>query len=247
MLRMMCITAHPDDEAGGFGGALSLYHARGVETFVICLTPGQAATHRGGARNDQELAAMRRKEFAAACEILQVSRGLVLDCPDGQLYRQDLYRVVCDLTLQVREFRPQVILTFGPEGGVTGHTDHSMASVFANLAFHWAGRDNRYPDQLKGGLSPHRTQKLYYATADFVLPDRQPITLPPASAILDIGDYFEAKTAAFKAHTSQAPLFPLLENNVRQRGKREMFHLASSMIPGPMVHETDLFAGVKED
>jgi len=246
MLRMMCITAHPDDEAGGFGGSLRLYHERGVETCVICLTAGQAATHRGGAKSDQELGAMRRKEFAAACEILKVSRGIVLDYPDGQLYRQDLYKVVCDLTLQVREFRPQVMLTFGSEGGLTGHPDHSMASVFASLAFHWAGRDNRYPDQLKNGLTPRRAQKLYYATADFALPNRQPITLPPATVYIEISEYLEAKIAAFKAHTSQAPLFPLLEGNVRKRGQREMFHLAASMIPGPVVQETDLFAGVKE-
>ena len=189
---------------------------------------------------------MRRKEFAAACEILKVSRGIVLDYPDGQLYRQDLYKVVCDLTLQVREFRPQVMLTFGSEGGLTGHPDHSMASVFASLAFHWAGRDNRYPDQLKNGLTPRRAQKLYYATADFALPNRQPITLPPATVYIEISEYLEAKIAAFKAHTSQAPLFPLLEGNVRKRGQREMFHLAASMIPGPVVQETDLFAGVKE-
>ncbi len=244
---MMCITAHPDDEAGGFGGALRLYRERGMETSVICLTAGQAATHRGGAASDQELGAMRRKEFAAACEILKVSRGIVLDYPDGQLYRQDLYKVVCDLTRLVREIRPQVMLTFGPEGGVTGHPDHSMASIFANLAFHWAGRNNRYPDQLKEGLTPHRTQKLYYATADFALPDRQPITLAPATAVIDISNYLEVKIAAFKAHTSQSPLFPHLENNVRKRGAREMFHLVASMIPGPLVQETDLFASVKED
>src|SRR6202035_2525132 len=102
MLRLMCITAHPDDEAGGFGGTLSLYHDRGVETCVVCLTPGQAATNRGGAANDHELAAVRRKEFAAACEILKVSHGIVLDYPDGQLHRQDVYKVVCALTLYVR-------------------------------------------------------------------------------------------------------------------------------------------------
>ena len=79
MLRMMVITAHPDDEAGGFGGSLRLYHDRGVETCVICLTPGQAATHRGGAKSDDELAAKRRQEFAASCEILKVSHGRVLD------------------------------------------------------------------------------------------------------------------------------------------------------------------------
>lgn len=243
----MVITAHPDDESGGFGGALRLYHDRGVETFVVCLTPGQAATHRGGAKSDQELAAMRRKEFAAACEILRVSRGLVLDYPDGQLYRQDLYRVVCDLTLQVRQFRPQVLLTFGPDGGVTGHPDHSMAGVFASLAFHWAGRNNRFPDQLKDGISTHRTQKLYYNTANFTLSDRQPVTLPPATAAIEIGQYVETKITAFKAHTSQAPLFPLLEDRVRKYMRAERYHLAATSNPPPTEMETDLFAGVIED
>jgi LmbE family N-acetylglucosaminyl deacetylase len=246
MRRMMCVTAHPDDEAGGFGGSLALYHDRGVETAVICLTPGQAATHRGGAKDDLELAAMRREEFAASCRILEVTRGMVLDYPDGKLYRQELYRVVCDLTLEVRRFRPQVMLSFGPEGGVTGHTDHSMASVFAELAFHWAGRTNRYPDQLRNGITPHRAQKLYYATADFTLPDRQPVTLAPASTVVDIGNYLETKITAFKLHRSQAPLWPNFESHVRQRGRREMFHLAAAMKFAAVLPETDLFAGVEE-
>jgi len=242
----MCITAHPDDEAGGFGGSLRLYRDRGVETSVICLTPGQAATHRGSAKNDMELAEMRRKEFAASCEILGVSEGMVLDYPDGQLYRQDLYRVVCDLTLQIRRYRPHVLLTFGSDGGVTGHPDHSMAGVFASLAFQWAGRSNRYPDQLKDGVDPHRTQKLYYQTADFTLPNRQPITLSPATTIIEIGDYLETKIAAFKAHTTQSPLWALFESHVRPRGKREMFHLAARVTAAPVVPETDLFDAVKE-
>jgi LmbE family N-acetylglucosaminyl deacetylase len=243
MPRLMCVTAHPDDEAGGFGGSLALYHDRGVETCVICLTPGQAATHRGSAKDDQELAAIRRQEFAASCEILKVSHGSVLDYPDGKLYRQDLYRVVCDLTLHVRQFRPHVMMTFGSEGGVTGHDDHSMASVFATMAFHWAGRNNRYPDQLKG-LRPHRTQKLYYATATFALPDRQPITLAPANAIIEIGKHLETKISAFKAHTTQSPLWSLFESHVRGRGNQEMFHLAAWVKPEPVPRESDLFAGI---
>jgi LmbE family N-acetylglucosaminyl deacetylase len=247
MLRLMCITAHPDDEAGGFGGTLRLYHDRGVETCVVCLTPGQAATHRGGAANDHELAAVRRKEFAAACEILKVSHGIVLDYPDSQLHRQDLQNVVRDLTLHIRRFRPHLVLTFGPDGSVTGHTDHSMTSVFATLAFHWAGRNNRYTEQIAGAITPHRSQKLYYGTVNFTLPDRQPVTLPPATAIIEIGDYLDTKIAAFKAHASQAPLWPLFESHVRQRGRQEMFHLAARLTPGLIEQETDLFAGIKND
>ena len=243
----MCITAHPDDEAGNFGGTLRKYHDRGVETWAVCLTPGQAASHRGGAKSDQELAAMRKREFAASCEILGVSRAIVLDYPDGQLYRQELNRVVYELTSQVRQFRPQVILTFGPEGGVTGHPDHSLAGVFAALSFHWAGRANRYQDQLLSGLKPHRPSKLYYATNEFALPGRQPISFPPATAIVDIGEHLETKIAAFKAHTSQAPLWQLFEDNVRRRGPREMFHLAAQIEASPLTPETDLFERIAGD
>jgi LmbE family N-acetylglucosaminyl deacetylase len=244
---MMVVTAHPDDEASSFGGTLRLYHERGVETCVICLTPGQAATHRGGARNDHELGALRRQEFAAACNVLRVSRWIVLDYPDGQLHRLELQRVVSDLTLRIREFRPQVLLTFDPAGGVTGHTDHTMASVFATLAFHWAGRSNRFPDQLSGALSPHRIQKLYHATADFSLPGRQPITLAPPTAVIEIGNYLETKIEAFRAHVSQQPLWPLFEEYARQRGKRELFHLAAAVKADPARQESDLFADVNEE
>src|SRR5207247_1226423 len=129
---------------------------------------GQAATHRGGARDDQELATVRRGEFAASCEILKVRRGIVLDYPDGKLHRQDLYRVVCDLTLLVRQFRLQVMLTFGSEGGL-------------------------------------------------------------------------------KAHNTQAPLCPIVEGNVRQRGRMEMFHLAAAVQPMSCEMETDLFTGIDEN
>src|SRR6266436_2339840 len=132
MRRLLVVTAHPDDEAGGFGGTLLLSHERGIETYVICLTPGQAASNRGGAKSDEELSAMRRAEFARSCELLKVTRG--------------------DLTQRVREIQPHVMATFGTEGAITGHPDHSMASLFATAAFHWAGRMKRFPEQLKNGL-----------------------------------------------------------------------------------------------
>jgi LmbE family N-acetylglucosaminyl deacetylase len=244
MFRLMCITAHPDDEAGWFGGSLRTYRDRGAETCVICLTPGQAGTYRGNAKNDRELADLRKREFAASCEILRVSEAIVLDYPDGQLYRQELNRVVYELVSQIRRFRPDVILTFGPEGGVTGHPDHSMAGLFATLSFHWAGRNNRYPDQLTGGISPHLAQKLYFATSDKALPNRQPLTFSPESAVIEVGGHLETKIAAFKAHTTQKPLWDLFESDMRRRGALETFHLAASLRPATAKQETDLFEGV---
>ena len=248
MLRLLCLTAHPDDEAGGFGGSLLLYESRGVETYVICLTPGQAATHRGDARSGQELGSLRRREFEASCRVLRVTRGEVLDHPDGGLEHLDFYCAVGQLVERIRNIRPHVIMTIGPEGAVTAHPDHSMVSLFATLAYHWAGRSNRFPEQLKDGLTPHRTQKLYYATTLFTLPDRQPVSPAPVTATIEIGpEFLEGKIRAFKQHSTQSPLFQLFETMVRKRGTKELFHLAATSAPQHMQMETDLFQGVKKD
>jgi LmbE family N-acetylglucosaminyl deacetylase len=247
MLRLLCITAHPDDEAAGFGGTLLHYAERGVETHVICLTPGQAATHRGGAKSDQELSAARRLEFAAACKVLKISHGTVLDYPDGKLDRQDFHAMVENLTRRVRQIRPQVIMTMGTEGAVSAHPDHSMVTVFGTLAAHWASRTNRFPEQLQNGLMPHQTQKLYYSTALFTMPERQPVALAPVTTTIQLEQReVEAKITAFKCHTSQQPLFGYFETIVRNRGNAEFFHLANSSTPRKAEIETDLFAGVKE-
>ena len=247
MLRLLCFTAHPDDEAGSFGGTLLRYAECGVETYVICLTPGQAATHRGTAQSDDELSAIRGLEFQAASKLLKVTSGTVLNYPDGKLDRQNFHEVVGDLTRRVRELRPHVVMTMGTEGAITAHPDHSMVSVFATMACHWAGRTNRFPDQLENGLTPHRPQKLYYATALFTMPERQPVSLAPTTAIIELKQHeIDAKIAAFKLHTSQAPLFGFFEETIRKRSKMEVFHLANSVKPSRIEMETDLFAGIED-
>ena len=190
---------------------------------------------------------MRRQEFATSCKLLRVTSGTVLDYPDGCLDQQDLMTVVQDLTGRVRQLRPQVIMTMGPEGGITAHPDHSMVSIFATLAFHWASRTNRFPEQLQSGLQPHCTQKLFYGTTLFTMSDRQPVALAPSTAKIEIGQNgLENKIAAFKCHTSQSPLFPYFEQTVRRRGSQELFHLAASLTPTKAQFETDLFAGIVE-
>ena len=75
--------------------------------------------------------------------------------------------VVADLTRRVRELRPHVMMTMGTEGAITAHPDHSMVSVFATMACHWAGRTNRFPSSCSRGL--RRTRR------------RNSITLPRSS------------------------------------------------------------------
>jgi len=246
VFRLLCITAHPDDEAGGFGGTLLHYASRGVETHVACLTPGQAGSHRGMAKSNAELAAIRREEFAASCRILKVGHGEVLNYEDAGLHRADFFAVVGELAKRVRSIRPHVMITMGAEGAVTAHPDHSMASLFATMAFHWAGRKGLFPEQLGNGVEPHRAQKLYYGTADFTIKEREPVSLAPITTIIDISPYLDLKLAAFKAHATQGPLFPIFERHVLHQGGKERFHLAAAITPRLARPETDLFEGVAE-
>ena len=248
MLKLLCITAHPDDEAGAFGGTLLLYGERGVETSVVCLTAGTAAKNRGTAGTDDELAQLRTAEFRSSCKFLGVTHCETLNYPDSQLDRANFFAVVGELVARIRRLRPHVVLTFGSDGGLTGHPDHAMAGAFAMQAFQWAGRPDRYPGQIAQGLAPHRAQKLYYCAADFILPDRMPIAPVTVTARVEVGrDRFEIKNRAFRLHLTQSPLFDRLRKNLGKMPTHEMFHLAATSTPHDAKLETDLFEDVIED
>jgi LmbE family N-acetylglucosaminyl deacetylase len=244
----MCITAHPDDECGAFGGALMQAHQRGVETSVVCLTEGRAASNRGTAVDDAELANMRRQEFAAARRVLGVTHGEVLDYPDGGLPRQDFYAVTTILVEHIRRFRPHVVLTFGGDGNVNLHMDHTMVCFFATAAFHWAGRSNFAPDQV--GLLPYRPQKLYYAVAPFLAyadkEEARKIALVPASLVLELGDLKAKKLEAFMQHASQAEMLAKVRVAFEQTGGEEKYLLAAAPGVRSSPLETDMFAGIEQ-
>jgi LmbE family N-acetylglucosaminyl deacetylase len=243
MLKLLCTTAHPDDEVWAFGGSLLRYQEQGIETHVLCLTRGMAATNRGGAKSSEELSAMRTEEFYAACRLLKVTHPSILDYPDGGLANLNFVNVAAEITRRIREIKPQVILTLGLEGTVTAHVDHSMVGLFTTAASHWAARTDRFPEHMESGLQPHRVQKLYYVTAAKTWPERQPVSLAPVSARVDVRKYIETKIQAFRVHESQRALLEKYgDRSLRQ--PEELFHLAASAVPQNAAEETDLFAGV---
>jgi LmbE family N-acetylglucosaminyl deacetylase len=246
----MCLTAHPDDECGGFGGALMLAHQRGVETSVVCLTEGRAASHRGEARSNEELAQLRRREFAAALDVLGVNHGEVLTYPDGQLLKQDFASVAAVLVERIRRFRPHVVLTFGGDGNVNLHPDHTMVCFFATAAFHWAGRSNFAPEQLAAGLVPYRPQKLYYSAAPFLAnataEEARQIALMPASLVLELGALKAKKLEAFLQHTTQAEMLAKVKAVFEKTGGEEKYLLAAAPGIRSSQLEADMFEGIEE-
>lgn len=238
-LSLLAITAHPDDESSGFGGTLAIYARRGASVGIVCATCGEAARNRGGARSREDLCRMRREEFGRACSVLGASWREILDYPDGGLNQVALPDLGVRLCAVIRERKPDVVLSFGPEGAYTGHPDHAAISLFATFAFHAAGRESRIAE----AGPPHQAQRLYYLTAPAPLSGYPHVCFSPITHEMDISETYERKLQAFEMHHTQAPLFARFRAATAHLGPREYFHLAAGKPAGEGL-QRDLFAGL---
>lgn len=243
----MCLTAHPDDESGAFGGALLMAHNKGVETSVICLTDGAAGSFRGPASSSEELAQLRRAEFDAAGKVLGLAHAEILHYPDGSLDRQNFYDLIRVLVGKIRERRPHVVLTFGSDGGVNLHRDHTIVSLAATAAFHWAGRSQLFPE----AGSPYAPQKLYYSCTPFISvynsTEGATTARIPYSLTLELEEWRDRKLEAFRMHGTQHGVIERVSDRLDEILGREYYLLAASRDSRPLSEDAALFAGVIED
>ncbi len=239
-LKLLCVVAHPDDECFAFGGALILAADEGVETEVICLTDGRAASNRGESQSAEELGRLRAAEFAASCHVLGVSRHELWDYQDGKLEFADFSATAGRLVAKMRAFKPDVVLTFGSDGAVNTHPDHSMVSAFTTAAFHWAASAKRYPE-----LGPiHHGQRLCVLATSFLIEGR-PAPMPsPWTVTLDIRAAMGRKHEAFCQHASQAPLMEQSKALFEKFGQTEHYLLLASPEMGPARQMSGLFEGL---
>ncbi|MHB0870875.1 MAG: PIG-L family deacetylase [Chloroflexota bacterium] len=268
-LSLMAIFAHPDDESFGNGGTLSRYAEEGVFTSLLTATRGEAGEISDPALAQRDnLGQVREQELKLACSILGVRDLRFLDYVDGTLQSIDQQECTGRMVRAIRELKPQVIFTFGPDG-VYGHPDHVAVSQMATDAFNLAGDNSAYPEQFRDGLKPWTPLKLYYVApprerfqrmgefAAQLLPhtawesrDWTTFGVPEkdVTSCVDVGRYVDTKLAAIAAHQTQLPPdhpFAMLPGDVlREFFREECYVLAESRVPPSQGRETDLFAGV---
>ena len=241
-LRLLACFAHPDDEAFPVGGVLAEQAGRGVEVRLITTTLGEEGEIRQeGSATRQTLGRIRRVELSCAVRALGLRSHEVLDYRDSGMagwesnnhprafINASEIEVVERLTLEIRRFRPQVVLTFEP-GGLYGHPDHIAICRHTSKAFNLAADPEAFPRQLADGLKPHAAQRLFYsarpqgfrlewATAlrnegiNFPLPspEQEDQGVPPKAIHLemDVSAHLETKMACILCHRTQvAPDWP---------------------------------------
>ena len=241
-LRLLACFAHPDDEAFPVGGALAAHAARGVTVRLVTATLGEEGEIRQpGLATPESLGEVRRGELVRSAKTLGIAEVVVLDYRDSGMagspsnQHPQAYINVPDETVverlveQIRNFRPQVVLTFEP-GGLYGHPDHIAVSRHATEAFRRAGQASQFPHQLTGSLEPHSPERLYYSARpvgfrmQWALQLREAgleVELPsaeraaegtPAEEIhleMDVSPQLDTKIACIKCHQTQmAPDWP---------------------------------------
>ena len=132
--RLLGVFAHPDDETFCAGGTFARYAEQGAEIMVVSATRGQAGQIRDAAAGTRRtIAAVREAELRLACERLGITKVRCLDHVDGTLADAGFAALVDEVAEVICEFRPDVVITFGPDGGY-GHPDHVTISAATTAA-----------------------------------------------------------------------------------------------------------------
>lgn len=261
---------------------MARYAAEGVDVLVCTLTGGERGSVLNPKMNRPEvladIAEIRRLEMARAREILGVEQRFLgfidsglpesedEELPEGCFARQPLEKAAAPLIAAVREFRPQVIVTYDDDGGYP-HPDHIMTNRVSVEAFEAAGDPDRYPgtgpcwQPLKlyyhMGFTKDRFETLHRAMVergmgspygDWIArwedrPQKWPVTTR-----VPCGDYFEQRDNALLAHATQIDpdgwFFTCPRDLQREVWPTEEFHLARSLV-ATETPEDDLFAGIR--
>ena len=173
--------------------------------------------------------------------------------------------VVGKLVKIIREFRPQVIVTFD-ESGAYGHPDHIAIYRYTTSAFHAAADAVQYPD-----LGPaHSVSKLYYSSfprsalqaigewmstqnyeGSFSGLDPEKLGMPDEqiNVWLNVEPWREQKDRSRSMHRTQLDpnnLMAKIPEEIQQNWRsHECYQLAASRVGPDVPGENDLFARIQ--
>ena len=260
---LLCVHAHPDDEALFTAGVMARYKSEGVRVVLVTCTDGSLGIPPEGSGGERaEVAAVRTAELEASAAILGVDRLELLGYHDSGMagwpqndeasafVKQSLDEVAGRIGAVLSEERPQVVVTYD-ERGFYGHPDH----VFTHRAVMAALGEEPPVDKVYFPAIPATLLDGYLTLAKdmgIVLPEwlEAPDWGAPdelVRTVVDCGAFVAAKHASLAAHASQsdnadlvglpAELFALVFGAER--------YIRAFDRTGTPLPEDDLFAGVQ--
>ena len=256
--RLVAVVAHPDDDTFGCSGTVAL-HAddRDLRFVLVHATSGEA-----GMISDPSLAtrktlgAVREGEDRRSWVALgrEPDRHEFLRYPDSGLEDVPFEAFVQRIGVILREERPDVVMTFGPEG-ITGHADHIRVGEATTEAFHRCrveGADG-FQRLLHVALSETTlvefSAQLVALGQDPIDPTKpfQPRGVPDGTigVVVDCSSIVDRKQAAILEHATQRNDFASIPEEL----EAEIFRYESHVIAWPQTAEGtpelgDVFEGL---
>ena len=216
---LLGVFAHPDDESLACGGLLARCVAAGAVVTLLCLTRGEGGPGIDPEADGDEAAARRRlgqqrtRELDAAAGVLGVSDLRVLDYADGMLPWTDAAALEADIQRAVERLRPDVIVTFGPDG-LYWHADH--ISVYERTTAVVAAMGEGAPALYYVTMPPGQMREVarYAGVGAEVVPglgdpDAFGALAEPPSLVVEAGPFAARKLMALLCHRSQMVASPM--------------------------------------
>jgi N-acetyl-1-D-myo-inositol-2-amino-2-deoxy-alpha-D-glucopyranoside deacetylase len=276
--RLLLVHAHPDDETITTGATMARYAAEGAHVTLVTCTLGeegeilvpelaQLAADRADQLGGYRIGELKRAMAALGVTDYRFLGGAgcyrdsgMIDTPQNNhpraFWRADPERAAAQLAEVLCEVRPQVVVTYDPDG-LYGHPDHIQAHRVTMRAIElaadvWRVRKVYFPSEPRALLA--KGIERFAASAEnpfagitdvdalpFVTPDEK------LGARIDASAYAGAKEAAMRAHATQVDpgtwLYELAENLGLEPVGVE-YYLRAVGEPGSSGLEDDLFAGV---
>lgn len=146
---IMMVVAHPDDE-NAIGGVLARFAREGHDVRLVIATDGKYSPLATSLPEGDALGAVRRDESRCAAKALGIPPPVFLsidrlDTRNGvRPYLDGRKKFLARLSEQLATVRPDVLLTFGPDGEY-GHPEHIVASAALTELLLRDGLVGRYP------------------------------------------------------------------------------------------------------
>ena len=187
--RVLVVQAHPDDAEHLCGGTIALLAGEGKDIHYLFVTRGDKGSDEPGMTPDR-LASIREQEQRRAAEVQGVQTVTFLNGYfDGEV--EPTMALRRELAYFVRQWKPDVVLTFDPWRKNEVHPDHRAVGFCTVDALACARGNMYYPEQLRDGITAHNTKQIYFFSTD------------RANYWVDIGSVVDKKIEALRCHESQ--------------------------------------------
>jgi LmbE family N-acetylglucosaminyl deacetylase len=169
---VLYVAAHPDDENTRLLAWLA--NEKLYRTGYLSLTRGDGGQNLIGDEQGIDLGLIRTQELLAARRVDGAEQFFTRAYDFGyskspeetmRIWGHD--EILSDVVWVIRKFRPDVIIARFPTTGEGGHGHHTASAILAEEAFDAAADPNRFPEQLKQGVTIWQAKRLLWNTFNF--------------------------------------------------------------------------------